>query len=46
VEPRGKKIPRRRWDDNIKMNLRETVWEGVNLIKLDRDRAGGGNELV
>jgi hypothetical protein len=28
-----------RWDDNIKMNLTETGWKGVNLIHLDQDRA-------
>jgi hypothetical protein len=22
--------PRRRWEDNIRMDLKETVWEGVN----------------
>jgi hypothetical protein len=30
----------RRWDDNIKMNLRETVWGGVNWIHLVYERAG------
>jgi len=28
-----------RWDDNIKMNITETGWKGVNLIHLDQDRA-------
>jgi hypothetical protein len=30
--------PRRRWEDNIRMNLRETVWEVVDLIHLAQDR--------
>jgi hypothetical protein len=30
--------PRRRWEGNIRMNLRETVWEGVDLIPLAQDR--------
>jgi hypothetical protein len=31
-------IPRRRWEDNIKMDLRETGWEGVNCMRMDQDR--------
>jgi len=36
--PFGK--PRRRWDDNIKMDLQEVGYGGVNWIELapDRDR--------
>jgi hypothetical protein len=30
--------PRRRWDDNIKMDLRETGIDGANLIRLSQDR--------
>jgi hypothetical protein len=30
--------PRRRWVDNIKMNIREIGWDGINLIELVRDR--------
>jgi hypothetical protein len=30
--------PRRRWVDNIKMDLREIGWEGVDWIDLDQDR--------
>jgi hypothetical protein len=33
--PEGKRplgIPRRRWVDNIKMDLRETVWDGMDWI--------------
>jgi hypothetical protein len=27
-----------RWEDNIRMDLREVGWEGVELIHLDQDR--------
>jgi hypothetical protein len=27
------------WEDNIKMERRETGWEGVNCIDLSRDRS-------
>jgi hypothetical protein len=32
--------PRRRWEDNIKMDLREVAWGGMDWINLalDRDR--------
>jgi hypothetical protein len=30
--------PRRRWVDNIKMDLRETEWDGMNWIDLAQDR--------
>jgi hypothetical protein len=30
--------PRRRWEDNIKMNLREVGWGGADWIDLDQDR--------
>jgi hypothetical protein len=30
--------PRRRWVDNIKMDLREIGWDGMDLIDLTRDR--------
>jgi hypothetical protein len=30
--------PRRRWEDNIKINLREIGWEGVDWMHLDQDR--------
>jgi hypothetical protein len=30
--------PRRRWLDNIKMDLRETVWGGMDWIDLALDR--------
>jgi hypothetical protein len=30
--------PRRRWEDNIKMYLREIWIDGANWIQLDQDR--------
>jgi hypothetical protein len=30
--------PRRRWEDNIKMDVREVGWEGVDWMHLDQDR--------
>ena len=33
--------PRRRWEDNIKMNLQEVGWAGVDLIDLARVEIGG-----
>jgi hypothetical protein len=30
--------PRRRWVDNIKMDLREVGWDGVDWIDLAQDR--------
>jgi hypothetical protein len=39
--PEGKRPlgrPRRRWEDNIKMDLREIEIDGANWIWLDRDR--------
>jgi hypothetical protein len=39
--PEGKKPlerPRRRWEDNIKMDLRETGVDGANWIQLAQDR--------
>jgi len=32
------RTPRRRWEDNIKMNLREIGLEGVEWIHLAQDR--------
>jgi hypothetical protein len=40
-KPEGKRRlerPRRRWEDGIKMNLREIGWEGVEWIHLAQDR--------
>jgi hypothetical protein len=39
--PEGKRPlgrPRRRWEDNIKMDLREIGIDGVNWIRLAQDR--------
>jgi hypothetical protein len=39
-KPEGKRTlgrPRRRWVDNIKMDLREIGWDGMNLIELAQD---------
>jgi hypothetical protein len=38
--PEGKRPlgrPRRRWVDNIKMDLRETEWDGMDWIDLDQN---------
>jgi hypothetical protein len=40
-KPEGKRPlgrPRRRWVDNIKMDLREIGWGGMDWIALDQDR--------
>jgi hypothetical protein len=40
-KPEGKRPlgrPRRRWVDNIKMNLRETGWDGMDWINLTYNR--------
>jgi hypothetical protein len=40
-KPEGKRplgIPRRRWVDNIKMDLREIGWDGMEWIDLAQDR--------
>jgi hypothetical protein len=39
-KPEGNKLlgrPRRRWVDNIKMNLRETGWDSMDWIELAHD---------
>jgi hypothetical protein len=39
--PEGKRAlgrPRRRWVDNIKMDLREIGWDGMNWIDFAQDR--------
>jgi hypothetical protein len=43
--PKGKRPlgrPRRRWEDNIKMNLREIGMDWANWISLTRIGSGGG----
>jgi hypothetical protein len=40
-KPEGKRAlgrPRHRWKDNIRMDLREIGWEGVDWIHLIQDR--------
>ena len=40
-KPEGKRPlgrPRRRWEDNIKMDLQEVVFRGVDWIRLAQDR--------
>jgi hypothetical protein len=39
-EPEGKRRlgrPRRRWEDNIRMHLRETGWKVVDWMHLSQD---------
>jgi hypothetical protein len=39
--PEGRRplgIPSRRWEDNIKIDLQEVVWEGVDWIDMAQDR--------
>jgi len=50
-KPEGKSPfwrPRRRWEDNIKMDLQEVGYGGVDWIKLAQDKKSGtcecGNE--
>jgi hypothetical protein len=40
-KPKGKRPlgrPRRRWVENIKMDLRETGWDGMDWIDFAQDR--------
>jgi len=40
-KPKGKRLlwrPRRRWEDNIKMDLQEVGCGGMDWIELDQDR--------
>jgi hypothetical protein len=50
-KPEGKRPlgrPRRRWVDNIKMDLREIGWDGMDWIDLaqDRDQCRGRVNIV
>jgi hypothetical protein len=39
-KPEGKRPlgrPRRRWEDNIKMDLRKIGWDGMDWIELAKD---------
>jgi hypothetical protein len=40
-KPEGKRLlgrPRHRWVDNIKIDIREIGWDGVDWMKLAQDR--------
>jgi hypothetical protein len=40
-KPKGKRPigrPRRKWEDNIRMDLREIGWGGINWVHLAQDR--------
>jgi hypothetical protein len=44
-KPEGKRPlrrPRRRWEDNIRMYLREIGWEVVDWIHVALDKSSGG----
>jgi hypothetical protein len=44
-KPEGKRplgSPRRRWVDNIKMNLTEIGWDGMDWIDVAQIRTSGG----
>jgi hypothetical protein len=36
-KPEGKRKPSRRWEDNIRMDVREIGWEGVDWMNLTQD---------
>jgi hypothetical protein len=41
--PEGRRslgLPRRRWEGNIKMDLQEVGWRGMDWIELAQDRDG------
>ena len=45
-KPEGKRqlgIPMRRWEDNIKMDLQEVEFGGMDWIELARIGTGGGH---
>jgi hypothetical protein len=47
VKPKGKiplGRPRHRWKDNIKMDIKEVVFEGVNWIHMVAGSCEHGNE--
>jgi hypothetical protein len=44
-KPEGKRPlgrPRRRWEDNVKIDLRETGWDDIDWINLFRTGTSGG----
>jgi hypothetical protein len=49
VRPEGKRPlerPRRRWEGNIKMDLREIWIDGTNWIRLAQDRVQGRDFVI
>jgi hypothetical protein len=47
-KPEGKRplgSPRHRWEDNIRMDLREIGWGGMDWIDLAQDRGTSGGSL-
>jgi hypothetical protein len=40
-KPEGKRSPRRRWEDNIKMDIQDVGWGGLDWIELAQDRDRG-----
>jgi hypothetical protein len=47
-KPKGNRSfrrPRHRWEDNIRTNLKETGWEGVDWIHLAKDRGRSQDAL-
>jgi hypothetical protein len=48
-KPEGKRPlgrPRRRWVDNLRMDLREVGWDDVDWICLAQDRTGLVNSVL
>jgi hypothetical protein len=41
AEGKPRERPRRRWEDNIRMDLRQIWWESVDWIHLSQDRDYG-----
>jgi hypothetical protein len=37
-KPERKRLPRHRWEDNIKMDLRVIGWDGMDYTDLSEDR--------
>jgi hypothetical protein len=40
-KPEGRRLlgrPKRRWEDNIRMDLREIEWDGMDYIIITQDR--------
>jgi hypothetical protein len=38
--------PRHRWEDNIKMDLKDIRWEGLDWIRLSEDRASSERAVL